>query len=122
VKDSELRSLFGSCSQQRSKVASELQNEAVRLGESKPEDSSSVGGSLHRARTTLEGTVSAQDAHAILAKCERGEDSAVKKYKKTMEENLASPVREIISRQYDEVKSAHDRICTLRDSRAAAKN
>jgi hypothetical protein len=33
----------------------------------------------------------------ILAECERGEDSAMKEYKKAMEENLASPVREIIS-------------------------
>jgi len=35
MKDSELKSLFGSYSQQRSKFASELQNEAVRLGDSK---------------------------------------------------------------------------------------
>jgi hypothetical protein len=34
------------------------------------------------------------------------------------EENLSAPVREIISRQYAEVQSAHDRIKQLRDTTA----
>jgi len=49
MKDSERKSLFGSYSQQRSKFASELQNEAIHLGKSKPGDSTSVCGSVHRA-------------------------------------------------------------------------
>lgn len=55
------------------------------------------------------------DDAAILAECERGEDSAVHQYKEALEEGFASPIREIISRQYTEVKSAHDRIKMLRD-------
>jgi uncharacterized protein (TIGR02284 family) len=57
VKDSELKSLFGSYSQQRSKFASELQNEAVHLGKSKPEDFSSACGSLYRAWINLKEEV-----------------------------------------------------------------
>jgi uncharacterized protein (TIGR02284 family) len=53
---------------------------------SKLEDSSSVSGSLHRAWINWKGAVSAQDAHAILAECEYGKRSAVKEYKKAMEE------------------------------------
>jgi len=51
VKDSALKSLFNEYSMQRSQFAGELQNEAIRLGEPQPEDSSSFSGSLHRAWT-----------------------------------------------------------------------
>ncbi|MEY2572321.1 MAG: hypothetical protein QOJ87_534, partial [Verrucomicrobiota bacterium] len=58
--------------------------------------------------------------HAILAECERGEDSAVAEYKKAMEEDqLSANIRETISRQYADVKQAHDHIKALRD---ASKN
>jgi len=33
-----------------------------------------------------------------------------------MRHDLPSPVRDIVSRQYKEIKSAHDRIKTLRDA------
>src|ERR1700755_3494934 len=41
VKDSDLKSLFSEYSLQRSRFAGELQAQALQLGESKPEDSSS---------------------------------------------------------------------------------
>lgn len=117
VKDSELKSLFNEYSLQRSRFAGELQSEAISLGESKPEDSSSTAGALHRAWINLKSAITSRDDHAILAECERGEDSAIKEYREAMEkEELSSPVREIVSRQYTEVKSAHDRIKQLRDA------
>src|SRR3954466_8910861 len=42
VKDSQLKSLFNEYSMQRSRFAGELQSEAIGLGESDPEDSSST--------------------------------------------------------------------------------
>jgi len=120
VEDPELKSLFNEFSLQRSRFAGELQSQAVALGESKPEDSSSVAGAMHRAWINLKSAIAQRDDHAILAECERGEDSAVKEYLEAMgEENLAGPVREIISRQYAEVQNAHDRIKQLRDTTAA---
>lgn len=120
VKDSELKSLFNEFSLQRSKFAGELQNEAIQLGESKPEDSSSTAGAMHRTWINLKSAITSQDDHAILAECERGEDSAVSEYKKAMEkENLSSPIRDTVSRQYTAVKAAHDKVKALRD---AAKN
>ena len=116
VKDSALKSLFNEYSMQRAKFAGELQNEAIRLGEPKPEDTSSVAGSLHRAWINLKSAITSQDEHAILAECERGEDSAVNEYKKAMEEEPATPLCDILSRQYTEVKTAHDRIRNLRDA------
>jgi len=115
VKDPNLKSLFSGYSQQRSRFANELQNQARSLGESEPEKSSSAAGAMHRAWINLKSGVTSGDDHAILAECERGEDSAVNEYKEAMEDNLSSPLREIVSHQYSEVKSAHDRVKSLRD-------
>jgi uncharacterized protein (TIGR02284 family) len=117
VADPQLKSLFNEYSQQRSRFASELQNQAEVLGESKPEDTSSAAGALHRAWINLKSAVTSGDDHAILAECERGEDSAVKEYEKAMKDDLSPSSRDIVSRQYSEVKNAHDRIRNLRDTR-----
>ena len=120
VKDTQLKSLFSEYSLQRAKFAGELQNEAISLGDHDPEDSSSTAGAMHRAWINLKSAITSQDDHAILAECERGEDSAVSEYKKAMEEDkLSSTIRDTISRQYTDVKQAHDRIKALRD---ASKN
>ena len=117
VADPQLKSLFNEYSRQRSRFASELQGQAQILGESKPEDSSSAAGALHRAWINLKSTVTSGDDHAILAECERGEDSAVNEYEKAMKDDLSPSLLDIVSRQYSEVKSAHDRIRNLRDTR-----
>ena len=117
VKDSELKSLFREYSQQRARFATELQSQARQFGEPKPEDSSSAAEAMHRAWINLKSVVTSGDGHAILAECERGEDSAVKEYKEAMQEGLSSPVSDIVSRQYGDVKDAHDRIKQLRDAR-----
>jgi uncharacterized protein (TIGR02284 family) len=117
VKDSQLKSLFSEYSLQRAKFAGELQNEAITLGDHDPEDSSSTAGAMHRAWINLKSAITSGDDHAVLAECERGEDSAVNEYKKAMEtEDLSAPVRETISRQFTDVKNAHDRIKALRDA------
>ncbi len=121
VKDPQLKTLFNEYSLQRSRFAGELQSEAIRLGESKPEDSSSVTGAMHRAWIDLKSAVTSGDDHAVLAECERGEDSAVKEYRDAMgKEELSSPIRQIVSRQYTEVQNAHDRIKQVRDATKTA--
>ncbi len=117
IKDSQLKTTLNEFSLQRSKFAGELQSHAIQMGESKPEDSSSTAGALHRAWINMKSAVTSQDDYAILAECERGEDSAVAAYKKAMEAELPSPARDLISRQYTDIKAAHDRVKALRDSR-----
>jgi uncharacterized protein (TIGR02284 family) len=117
VKDTQLKSLFSEFSLQRAKFAGELQNEAISLGEHNPENSSSAAGAMHRAWINLKSAITSQDDHAILAECERGEDSAVSEFKKAVEgEELSKPIREMVSRQYADLKRAHDRIRELRDA------
>jgi uncharacterized protein (TIGR02284 family) len=119
VNDSGLKSVLNEYSLQRAKFAGELQSEARQLGEDEPEESSSASGAAHRAWINLKSALTGGDDHAILAECERGEDSAVKEYREAMEEDLSAPIREIVSRQFSEVQSAHDRIKGLRDAAKA---
>ena len=116
VKDPQLKSLFNEYSLQRSRFATELQSQARSLGEPEPETSSSAAGALHRAWINLKSAVTKGDDHAILAECERGEDSAVEEYKKAMNDNLSASLRGIVARQFAQIKEAHDRIKNLRDT------
>ena len=116
MKDLQLKSLFDQYSQQRSQFATELQNQAKSLGEAEPEKTSSAAGAMHRAWINLKSAATSGDDHAILAECERGEDSAVNEYKEALENGLTSSLRDVVSRQYREVMTAHDRIKNLRDT------
>jgi uncharacterized protein (TIGR02284 family) len=116
VKDPQLKSVFNEYSRQRSRFAAELQGQAQSLGESEPEASSSAAGALHRAWMNLKSVVTSGDDHAILAECERGEDSAVEEYQNAIANGLSAPVREVVSQQYAEIKKAHDHIRNLRDT------
>ena len=119
VKDPELKTLFREYSQQRSRFALQLQSQAKSLGESDPEKTSSAAGAMHRAWINLKSVVTSGDDHAILAECERGEDSAVKQYEEALDDGLTSPISETVSEQYSEVMAAHDRIKALRDQTKA---
>ena len=116
VRDPQLKSLFTEYSQQRSRFATDLQSQVQNLG-TKPETDSSTAGALHRGWINLKSVVTGGDDHAILAECERGEDSAVEEYKKALDDDLSQPLHELVSRQYTDIKAAHDRIRNLRDTR-----
>jgi uncharacterized protein (TIGR02284 family) len=116
VKDPHVKSIFSKYSQQRARFATELQRQVQNLGEPEPETGGSAAGALHRGWINLKSAISRGDDYAVLAECERGEDSAVDEYRKAMNDGLSGPVREIVSRQYDEIKKAHDHIKSLRDA------
>jgi len=116
VKNPQLKSLFNDYAQQRARFIVELRSEAQTPDEREPDVSGSATGALHRGWINLKSALSRGDDHAILAECERGEDSAVEEYQKALNDGLSAPVREIVSRQYAEIKATHDRIRDLRDA------
>lgn len=116
VKDPQLKSLFQQYSQQRHRFATELQAQAQNLGESNPEKSSSAAGAMHRVWIDLKSALTSGDDKAILNECERGEDSAVHEYEEAISDGLTGTAREIVARQFIEIKSAHDRVRNLRDT------
>src|SRR6266496_409921 len=103
VKAPQLKALFNEYSNQRSQFATELQTQAHSLGRSQPEDSGSAAGALYRARINLKSAITSGDDHAILAECERDEDSAVKAYEKAMNDDLSPSLRDNASRMTEKV-------------------
>lgn len=118
VKNSELKTLFLGYSQQRAQFAGELQNEVQRLG-GDPENTGSVAATLHRGWINIKSTVTGEDEGAVIAECERGEDSAVRNYKDALSQDLPENIRSIVQSQYTQVQEAHDRIRTLEKASGA---
>lgn len=116
VTDPKLKSLFRDYSDQRSRFVTALQTEARRFGEKEPGNGSSAAGALHRGWIHLKSAITGGEEHAILAECERGEDSAVEEFQKAAEDDLPPALQDIVSRQYVEIKAAHNRIRDLRDA------
>lgn len=115
AKAPELATAFSRYSRQRAEFASELQARVIALG-AKAEKHGSVSGSIHRGWINLKSAVSRNEPHAVLEEAERGEDSAVAAYREALEHaDLDEPTQSIISRQYTQVKAAHDHIKRLRD-------
>ncbi len=112
VNNSELKTLFYNYSQQRAQFAGELQNEVLRLG-GDPEKTGSVAASLHRGWINIKSAVTGKDDAAVIAECERGEDSAVSNYKDALKEKVPADIRSVIDQQYAKVQEAHDRIRAL---------
>jgi uncharacterized protein (TIGR02284 family) len=116
VKVPDLSLVFTRYAVQRAEFASELQARVLALG-ADVETSGSVAGSIHRGWINLKSALSSNEPHAVLAEAERGEDSAVAAYRKALDEaHLDKSTQDIVSRQYADVKAAHDHVKMLRDS------
>jgi uncharacterized protein (TIGR02284 family) len=116
VKDPQLKSLFDDYSRQRARFAIELRTQARSPDERESNMSGSAAGALHRGWINLKSALTRGDDHAILAECERGEDSAVQEFRKALDDGLSTHVQEVVSRQYAEIKQAHDRVKHMRDA------
>jgi len=94
--------------------ASELQS-LVRAQGGNPETHSTVSGSLHRGWLNIKTAIRGKDDEAVLNECERGEDAAVKNYRKALEKDLPMNIRLIVERQFQGVLRNHDQIKVLRN-------
>jgi uncharacterized protein (TIGR02284 family) len=83
-----------------------------------PAQGGSVSGSVHRAWTNIKSTITGMNEHAVLAECERGEDTAKHAYEAALKQDLPMDVRTIIEWQYQGVKENHDRVRNLRNGAA----
>jgi uncharacterized protein (TIGR02284 family) len=100
-------------SRARAQFVGDLQLQVRALG-GDPEKTGSVAAAVHRGWIDLKSALGGDD-HAILAASETGEDYAVKEYKKALDETLPAPVRDIVERQFQSVKQAHDKVKGMRD-------
>lgn len=112
VKNSDLKTLFKNYSRQRAQFIDELQGEVRRLG-GKPEKTGSVTGALHRGWMDVKSAVTDDEEAAVIAECERGEDSAVKTYKEAIAADLPPELRILIQHQFIQVQESHDLVRAL---------
>jgi uncharacterized protein (TIGR02284 family) len=107
-----------SLSQQRSAQASELQS-LVRKNNEEPTERGSVAAALHRTWMQVREALSSSNVYALLAEAERGEDQIKQAYEEVLRDVPDSAVNDILLRQYQRIKAAHDRIRDLRDEHAS---
>jgi uncharacterized protein (TIGR02284 family) len=74
-------------------------------------------GKIHRVWMDIEAALSGFDRHTILANCETGEDACLKAYQKGLANQLPYQVKDMLIKQQEKLRSAHDRIKYLRDDR-----
>jgi uncharacterized protein (TIGR02284 family) len=117
LKDSSTRELFSKYARERSQFAEELRGEVRRLGGT-PDEGGSVSGAAHRGWMNIKSAIAGKNDSAIIAEAERGEDVAVRSYKKALESDLPPQIRSTIQRQFTQVKTAHDRVRELEKSAA----
>jgi uncharacterized protein (TIGR02284 family) len=118
LKSAKLKTFMVNRSKECATAATELQQVVRSLG-GKPEKDTSMSGDLHRRWVGLKGLVTGKDETSILNEAERGEDVAMKSYKKALEKELPPEVRELVQKQYQGVKSNHDQVRALRDASRA---
>ncbi len=119
VKRPDLKSYFKTQSAERGKFADELQSELSRLSEPSKKESGSVSGALHRAWIDTKANLGAGDK-SILESVEQGEDVAKKAYEEALSGGkLDSSLATIVQRQAESVRSAHDKVRSMRDQLAA---
>lgn len=115
VQNTTFKTGLANFARQRENFIAELKPLVATRGE-RPEDSGTARGAIHRGWVNLRNSLTTGD-HAILSECERGEDSAVEKYRDLIESAKITPqFRQVLQRQYDEVKQAHDTVRSWRDS------
>ena len=119
VEDKDLKDLFKKYAVQRDSMITELQDYLHRIGHTDTE-SSSIEGTLHRAWIDLKSALSSKDRARVLEECERGEDYAVSAYQDALKKDMPAELKAIVQQQYNDVKSAHDHIRSLRDAAKSA--
>jgi uncharacterized protein (TIGR02284 family) len=115
IKDAALRAELIQYSQQRQNFARELQAMVDDCGEA-PQDGGTVSGAMHRGWMKLKEAIASNDRYAVLAECERGEDSAIEAYRDAIAMDLSAPAAVLVETQYQQIDRVHDRIRALRDA------
>lgn len=114
VNEDALANLFAQLAQDRAGFAAELQD-YVRLNDETPDDDASATGAAHRLWLQVRAALNGGDAKVILIELERMEDKIKHTYEEVLEET-GGVLREVLQRQYAQVKAGHDRVRDLRDS------
>jgi uncharacterized protein (TIGR02284 family) len=118
IENMTLSTYFQALALERDEQASEL-SRFVAANREDPRSEGSVAAALHRSWMTIRESLSSNNVYAVLAEAERGEDQIKQSYETALRETAGSAVNDVLTRQYAQVKAAHDRIRDLRDEHKA---
>lgn len=117
----DLRQLFSARAEECRRAAAELQGLVIELG-GEAEDSGTALGAVHRGWIAVKSKLAGYNDLAILEEAERGEDTALARYRDALkEENLPLSVRMVIERQFEGVKRNHAQVRAVRDQERAVR-
>lgn len=84
------------------------------------DDGTTNSGKIYRAWMDVKAVFTGHDRHTVLENCEFGEDAAQKAYKSALNtEGIPAFLLELITKQQQVLREAHDEVKALRDSEKA---
>lgn len=115
-RDVDLIAIFNKMADQSRGYVTALTQEVGRFGGDAAKDTT-VSGKIYRVWMDLKAAITGKDRESILGSCEYGEDVAQRAYEAAMESDayMSTEVRQLISEQKSELKTAHDQIKQYRD-------
>ena len=116
AKRPDLKAFFLEQSSERARFVNELQAALTKLGKPGKKESGSVGGAMPAQEAWIDTKVSLGGGDkTILQSIESGEDTAKEAYEKALSASLPPDLADVIRRQARSVRTAHDRVKTMRD-------
>ena len=91
----------------------------IRQYGGEPASGGTTAGALHRGWVQVKGAVGADSELSILESCERGEDTAIARYRKALKQDLPADVRVVVEQQAAGAQRNHDQIRDLRNAARA---
>jgi uncharacterized protein (TIGR02284 family) len=116
AKNAQLKSTLSQLSQERNRVATQLQDVVRRLG-GDPDQSGTTLGAAHRTFMNVKEAVTGSTDRALLNECERGEDVAVREFTSALEQTLPADIKQTVQSLLGQVRTSHDRIKQMRNSK-----
>jgi uncharacterized protein (TIGR02284 family) len=104
-----LKTLFLELSTQRARFADELLPHAQRLGGTAPSEGTTAA-SMHRRWMDLKSALTSHDEHAIVTEVRRGDAATLRVYSDALAGLLPPTARDLVERQDEEIRAAHERI------------
>ncbi|HKO19374.1 MAG TPA: PA2169 family four-helix-bundle protein [Acidobacteriaceae bacterium] len=107
LEDPELKRFFLAESLKRANFRGELENELHRHGIADVEESGTMAGALYRAWAGLKARLGGTD-QSLVSTAEEADRETVQAYQEALDENLPTPVRQLLVEQQTQILSACD--------------
>lgn len=108
----EVAAQFRRFEQQRSEMSDELKAIAAAYGDV-VEQRTTLPGAIHRGWMAVKDALTGDDADAVIAAAETGEDHAVEQFREALEADISPEFRPVVARQLAAVEAAHDYVRSL---------